>query len=122
MNSAPSHDIALLCNDLFFCSQIEGTAQANGAKAKSVDDVAAALKLIDPAGTKLVIVDLDTRDVDCSQLMAGLPQPRPRVIGFFPHLRIEVRDAALAAGFDAVLTRGQFSAQLVELCRQVATK
>ena len=120
MTSAQPHDIALLCNDLFFCSQIEGTASANGARAKSVDDVAAALRLIDPASTKLVIVDLDTRDVDCALLMAGLPQPRPRVIGFFPHLRIEVRDAALAAGFDAVLTRGQFSAQLVELCQQVA--
>lgn len=109
----------MLCSDLFFGSQIDGAVQISQVPTRLVDDVAGAVAAIRSADVKLLIVDLENPGLELNSLIEQLGANRPRLLGFYPHVRKDRLAAAEAAGFDEVISRGQFSAQLVEILKSV---
>lgn len=110
-------DIVVLCRDLFFASEIQGTGDLHGVSVRLVDTDQEAIEAVSTNPTRLLIVDLRNPGLDCGQLIAELPVPRPRVLGFYPHVQAEYLELAQAAGFDEVVTRGRFSADLKEFLK-----
>ena len=105
----PEADIVVLCSDLFFASEIEGTARLHGLRVRLVDTDQQAAEAVESNPTRLLIVDLRNPGLDCAQLMASLSDPRPKVLGFYPHVQTEYLEAAQSAGFDKIVTRGRLS-------------
>jgi CheY-like chemotaxis protein len=113
VSSAP--DVVALCSDLFFASEIQGTGALHGISVRLVDTDEQAIAAVSQNSTRLLVVDLRNPGLNCGQLIEKLPEPRPRVLGFYPHVQAEYLEAAQAAGFDEVVTRGRFSTDLIEL-------
>jgi CheY-like chemotaxis protein len=65
------------------------------------------------AGTDVLVVDLTTDLVDgiglVETLRAGGALDGVRALGFYSHVEAEVRDRALAAGFDVVVPRSRMA-------------
>jgi DNA-binding NarL/FixJ family response regulator len=102
----------LLCDDLLFASKVTATAAAHGSVVRVCKMPALTNGLTThPAA---VILDLQTPGLDVAGLLAGLGDPRPRVIGFGSHVDKATLDAAKAAGCDEVLPRSKFVKELEE--------
>ena len=99
-------DIVAVVTDLFFQSRISATANHCGRRVRFIRDGAIA------SSYAIALVDLDA-DVDvlrCIQtLKAGSGAP---VIAFGPHVDVEGRKAARAAGADRVLAKSRFVSEL----------
>lgn len=113
-SSSAVPEIVALCSDLFFASEIQGTADLHGVAVRLVDTDKEAIEAVSLNPTRLLVVDLRNPGLDCEQLVAGLSEPRPRVLGFYPHVQTEYLEAAQSAGFDEVVTRGRFSTDLMQ--------
>lgn len=114
----PSPQVIVLCSDLFFASQIEGTAQQHERSVRVVDTIEEAQHAIQTGTVSRLIVDLELPGFDPHALIASLPVPtesRPHVLGFGPHVKKDRLGAARDAGFDEVVSRGSFSANLLEM-------
>lgn len=116
-------NVLLITTDLLAASQFEGAASAAGAQLFATTPKKAIEKARE-LSARLVAVELAAKQLDdlpglVSQLKA-LPAP-PAVIAFGPHVQ-EVRlQAALDAGCDEVLTRGQFSRLAGEVIARYAS-
>ena len=113
-HSESASDIVVLCSDLFSASEIRGTAELHGQTVRIVDTDAEAVQAVTSHPARLLIVDLRNPGLDCEQLVARLPEKRPRLLGFYPHVQTRCMESAAAAGFDEIVTRGQFSTSLVQ--------
>jgi hypothetical protein len=67
------------------------------------------------AGADVVVVDLTTGDLPDDVVGQG-----PKVLGVFAHVEPEVRERALAAGFDQVVPRSRFMREGGELVTRLA--
>jgi CheY-like chemotaxis protein len=113
-DSTTVFDIVVLCSDLFFASEIHGTAELHGISVRLVDTDAEAVQAVESHAPRMLIVDLRNPGLDCVQLVTQLPENRPQLLGFYPHVQAEYLEAAQAAGFDEIVTRGQFSMNLLQ--------
>jgi len=112
--------VVVLCADLFFTSQIEATARAAGIPLHLVESATAAVDQATASAASRLLVDLSTPGLDPHALMkllragaaAAGPGTCPQVIGFGPHVQKDLLDAARQAGFDQVMPRSRFSAEL----------
>ena len=86
--------VAVLCPDLLFGSQVEGALQAGGHEVLRGD----------AQGVDALVVDLTADDIDIEILG---PRDDVRKLGFYPHVQVEVRRRAEAAGFDMVVPRSR---------------
>lgn len=111
----------MLCSDLFFASQIDGAARVANVSTQLVDDDASAITASRTPQVRLVIVDLENPGLDLETLVEQLGPNRPKLLGFYPHVRKDRLAAAEAVGFNEVISGGQFSTQLVEILRSVRT-
>jgi DNA-binding NarL/FixJ family response regulator len=104
--------VLLVVPDLFFAARIREVAAAIGATVTEATAAAAADRAKDAA---LAIVDLS--DGAAADTVRALRQAAPhlQIVGFHPHVDVEARDAALAAGADQVLPRSAFTRRLAEL-------
>lgn len=112
--------VVIVTKDLFFGSQVTGTATARGwpcAMAMTVD----ALRDHLAKGTvRGVILDL-AGDIAPVDLIAALPTAaRPKTLAFGPHVHTANLQAAREAGFDQVMPRSKFSAELISLLEWIA--
>jgi CheY-like chemotaxis protein len=111
--------VAALIEDLLFGSKVQAALQAAG---HEVDLVSGAVEAWDEVGAiDLLVIDLTSPDVDGVELFETLATGgelhHVRTLGFFAHVQPEVRERALAAGFDLVVPRSRMAregAQLVE--------
>jgi CheY-like chemotaxis protein len=111
--------VAALIGDLLFGSKVQAALEAAG---HEVDLISGALEAWDEVGgIDLLVVDLTSPDVDGVELFETLATGGElhdvRTLGFFAHVQPEVRERALAAGFDQVVPRSRMAregAQLVE--------
>ena len=111
--------VAALIVDLLFGSKVQAALEAAG---HEVDLVSGAVEAWDEVGgIDLLVVDLTSPDVDGVELFETLATGGElhgvRTLGFFAHVQPEVRERALAAGFDQVVPRSRMAregAQLVE--------
>ncbi len=123
--SLPDPCVLLLVPDLFFLSKVASTARDLGVRTVSLlpgEDAAAATRL---HGARALIVDLGLEGADpiaaAASLRADPETASVRIVGFFSHVETSLRDRALAAGFDLVLPRSRFSADLPFLLRDLSS-
>lgn len=115
--SSRKRRVVLVVPDLLFATRIVETAKQLGVEALASNRAAAA-DVCRAAPTDLLIVDIESApDLDGlrSELDAHPETSRVRMIGFYPHVRAELRGLALAARLDLVLPRSAFSARLSRL-------
>jgi|GEM_PF-114137 ubiquinone/menaquinone biosynthesis C-methylase UbiE len=108
--------VVVLCSDMFFASQIDGTARQLDQTVRVVDSLSEVTDELQSGRVARLIVDLELPGLDPCELMAALPQEsRPHVLGFGPHVKKDRLGAARDAGFDEVISRGSFSANLADM-------
>jgi hypothetical protein len=92
--------VAVVVPDLLFGSRVQGGVQAAGHELVAAD-----------AEPDLVIADVEVVD---PAAVAG-----PRRLGFYPHVRPELKKRAEEAGFDMVVPRSRMARELPELVDKV---
>jgi CheY-like chemotaxis protein len=111
--------VAALIGDLLFGSKVSAALEAAG---HEVDLITGAVEAWDEVGgIDVLVVDLTSPDVDGIELFETLATGgelhEVRTLGFFAHVQPEIRERALAAGFDQVVPRSRMARegpQLVE--------
>ena len=88
--------VAVLCPDLLFGSNVEGALSAAGHEVIRGD----------AQGVDALVVDLTADDMDIEALGG---RTDVRTLGFYPHVQVEVRARAEAAGFDMVVPRSKMN-------------
>jgi hypothetical protein len=88
--------VAVLCPDLLFGSNVEGALRAAGHEVIRGD----------AQGVEVVVVDLTADDMDIEALGG---RTDARTLGFYPHVQVEVRARAEAAGIDMVVPRSKMN-------------
>jgi CheY-like chemotaxis protein len=116
--------VAALIPDLLFGSKVQSALQAAG---HEVDLISGAVEAWDEVGgIDLLVIDLTSPDVDGVQLFetlaAGGELHDVRTLGFFAHVEPEVRERALAAGFDLVVPRSRMAREGAQLVDALLTK
>lgn len=102
--------ILILCRDLMFTSKILATARARSIATQVIRDPA---QLQAQPGT-LLLVDLSQESaLDAAHQWKSATSGM--VIGFTGHMDTQNLQRARELGFDRVLTRGQFTAELDQL-------
>jgi hypothetical protein len=96
--------VALLSADLLFSSKLEGALRAAGHDVARYGDPAAA-----GAQADVLIVDVEQFDP------ARLPDAGAARVGYYPHVQPELRERALAAGFETVVPRSRMARETVAL-------
>ena len=108
--------VLLVCGDLFFSTQLKGSAEGVGAAVDVELSSARVAGRVAEGGYSHVVLDLEASGLDVVELMGSLPaEGRPVVIAFGPHVQVGRLDAAREAGCDHVVSRGQVAASLGEL-------
>ncbi len=110
--------VAFLTNDLLFQSRFASIATAANVRLvadRTTDRLVA--KLADDADVRLVIVDLTLEVGDLAEAIASLKNrcPVAITIAYGPHVHEAKLQRATEAGFDQVMTRGQFDRQMQTL-------
>ena len=116
--------VLVLVPDLFFRTKIESTARAIGVRTVPLapgEDASVAARA---SGARGLLVDLNLEGGDplapVAQLRANSATASVRIVGFLSHLQDDLREKAVRAGFDQVLARSRFSADLPTLLRELA--
>ncbi len=111
--------VIAVVDDLFFASKIRGTAEQVGASVsfpRSIESVIAAAVTNPPS---LIICDLNSQRINplelAQTLKANGQTGKINLLGFFSHVQTELQREAVKAGYDRVLPRSLFAAQLREI-------
>ena len=101
--------VAALIPDLLFGSKVQSALEASG---HEVDLLTSEPEAWDElGGIDVLVVDLTTDALDgislVESLAVGGELGAVRTLGFFAHVKPEVRERALAAGFDQVVPRSR---------------
>jgi CheY-like chemotaxis protein len=115
--------VAALIPDLLFGSKVQASLQAAG---HEVDLIAGDVEAWDEiGGIDVLVVDLTSDALDgialFETLAIGGELHAVRTLGFFAHVQPEVRDRALAAGFDQVVPRSRMAREGADLVARLAT-
>jgi len=93
-----------MCPDLLFGSRVEGALRAAGHEVTR-----------ETTGADALVVDLTAEEINPMSLARdGLPS-----VGFYPHVDVETRRRALAAGYDAVVPRSKMARETVAVVEGV---
>lgn len=102
-------------DDLFFQMKLAETAKHLQVEVKVAATPDALLQLMDPL-PKFVIVDLNARNTPLEAIeKLRAQQPTLPVIGFLSHVQTDLAAKAKAAGFQQVMPRSQFTANLPQI-------
>lgn len=112
--------ILLLSRDLLLPSRARGAAEQEGLELSTLSSAEQLIEQLKTPGTRLVLVDLTCPGISPGEIAeaAGKYQPRPRLVGFGPHVQEQLLESARDAGFDQVLGNGEFTSQLAEILGQ----
>jgi CheY-like chemotaxis protein len=114
-----SKTIVAAVDDMFFASKIRATAEALGVEISFPRTQEALVQRIQDVKPALVIVDLHNQRIDVATLGQALKSDETtagvKLLGFFSHVETELRQSALAAGFDDVIPRSVFARDLAEI-------
>lgn len=111
--------VVLIVEDLMFLPKLEGQLRALGYQPLAATNDADLSRALSQAPV-LVIVDLFSRSFNWESLLGSIKGPDKKanhvpVLGFGPHVDLNLRERALAAGCDAVVGRGAIAGQLPHL-------
>jgi len=102
-------------DDLFFQMKLAETAKHLHVEVKVAATPDALLQLMDPL-PRFVIVDLNARNAPLEAVeKLRAQQPTLPVIGFLSHVQTDLAAKAKAAGFQQVMPRSQFTANLPQI-------
>ena len=110
--------IIIVTHNLFFLPRIQNAATPHGHIVRQADSLDRFNREYDQNDTTLVLIDLEG-DSDLwshivEKILAGKKR-RPRIIAYGPHSDTTSQKTAQETGCDTVLTKGEFSRDLVEL-------
>jgi CheY-like chemotaxis protein len=117
--------VAALIPDLLFGSKVQSALRAAG---HEVDLVSGDVDVWErrAGGTDVLVVDLTADEADAIEFVetlgAGGGLDGVRTLGFFAHVQPEVRDRALAAGFDRVVPRSRMAREAPALVADLAQR
>lgn len=118
-------DVLIAVPDLLFRSKLRDAAQNAGAVASSASNPGAVLERARETRPDVVVVDLGDERLEPFDLIRNLKaEPSlsaTRIVGFFSHVRIDIRDAAKAAGCDVILPRSVVVSALAGILAGEAT-
>ena len=100
--------VALLVPDLLFGSNVEGALTAAGHEVLRGD----------AQGVDVLVVDLTADDMDIEALGQ---REDVATLGFYPHVQVEVKARAEAAGFDVVVPRSRMNREGAALVERLAS-
>lgn len=103
--------ILLYSRDLLASSSLMGAARTVGHLLESIDSLDALAQRLDQTDVSLIVVDLATPGGDIGAIVQSaiaVAKNRPVVVAFGPHVHKDRLEAAVQAGCDEVLSRGQF--------------
>ena len=114
--------VAALIPDLLFGSKVQAALEQAG---HEVDLIASEPDAWDEAGgIDVLVVDLTTDELDGVEIVDSLKSGGElhgvKVLGFFAHVEPEVRERALAAGFDQVVPRSRMNREGAALVSALA--
>jgi CheY-like chemotaxis protein len=113
--------VLAVVDDLFFASKIRGTAEQLGVAVKFARTAQALIEAARREQVALIICDLHSQKVDLNELAKQLKADDQLrsipLLGFFSHVQTELQREAEQAGFDRVIPRSVFNAQLVEILK-----
>ena len=117
--------VAALIPDLLFGSKVQSAMRAAGHEVDLVSgDVHAWERRA--GGTDVLVVDLTADEADAIEFVATLGAGGGlhgvRTLGFYAHVHPEVRDRALAAGFDRVVPRSRMAREGPALVADLAQR
>ncbi|MEP6707626.1 MAG: hypothetical protein ABJC05_08905 [Pyrinomonadaceae bacterium] len=114
-----SHTIVAAVDDMFFMSKIRAAAESLNVTVRFVRNADALFSAAVESGPALIIIDLQSQKFDAPALARRLKADEQLgaipLLGFYSHVETELRDQAQAAGFDRILPRSAFSANLAEI-------
>ena len=110
-------EVVALVPDLLFGSRVEAMLTGAGHSVALVAEPGRALELA--AQADVLVVDLAGGEIDGPALLEGGPAGA-KTLGFFSHVEPEVRERALAAGFDQVVPRSRMNREGAELVSALA--
>src|SRR5215211_8405491 len=114
-----SQIIISVVEDMFFASKIRAVAEAVGAEISSPRNQEAIVLKARATKPRLILVDLHNQRIDPLALARELKSDEElrniKLIAFFSHVETELRQNALAAGFDQVVPRSVFTRDLPEI-------
>ena len=108
-------EVVLLSNDLMVVSRVTGAASMSGSAVRVAANTTAAAALHSERAADLIVVDLGLPALELDLLLSSVKSNTDhsaKVVAFGPHVHAERLAAAREAGCDAVLSRGQFFAQI----------
>lgn len=108
-----------LIRDLMFRSKIDAAAQSLGVEVAYVSTLELLAQRCADIKPSVVMVDLSEKTFAPEQTMAVLRAcaPGAKVIGFASHVDLKALAGAREAGFERVLSRQEFAAQIPALLR-----
>ena len=101
--------IVVLSSDLMLASKVEATLRAAGHEVTLSPSISEA----PIEGAELLIADLEHENAEA---VVGLGMP---VLGYYPHTKNEIRQAAEAVGVDLVVPRSRMAREMTELVERL---
>ena len=116
--------IVFLTSDLMMASNAGSHAHQRKMELKTVDSAEAAIKLIEDQRPYLFLIDLQTPGLEVAALGESVRELAdsvcPLTIAYAQHVNVDLLRQAQSAGFDQILTRGQFNNQIGQIIDEVA--
>jgi CheY-like chemotaxis protein len=114
-----SRTILAAVDDMFFAAKVRATAEALGVSIKFFRGVDALVNAATEQAPHLIVVDLHNEKLDPLELARALRSKGQLetipLLGFFSHVQVDLKHAALEAGYDEVLPRSVFSRDLATI-------
>jgi CheY-like chemotaxis protein len=114
-----SRTILAAVDDMFFAAKIRATAEALGVSIKFFRGVEALVSSAAEQAPQLILVDLHNEKLDPIELARELRSKQPLnaipLLGFFSHVQVDLKQAAIEAGYNEVLPRSVFSRDLAKI-------
>ena len=111
--------VIVVVDDMFFASKIRAVAEAVGVEISFPRTREALIEKAREA--RLILVDLHNQKIDSVALARDLKANEQLraipTVGFFSHVETELKQNALAAGFDQVIPRSVFARDLPEILK-----
>ena len=98
----------------------KGLIEQEGLELFTLSSAEQLIEQLTTPGTRLVLVDLTCPGISPGEITEAAEkyQPRPRLVGFGPHVQEQLLESARDAGFDQVLGNGEFTSQLAQILSQ----
>jgi len=109
--------VIVATTDLFLQSRITEVAKPLGFETKFAKDEAEVTGAAKTLGPRLVVLDLSSSEYDpfsCARTLKAI-RPSLSILGFFPHVRAELKTRAKDSGIDYVVPNSVFLKNLRNL-------